>query len=230
MADPTGRILTIPQAVIFDFEGTLVDFQWRLAEAEAEATEVLVRLQMLEPGEKLSYAEMMNRVLSEDENPVQPAGLALLSEIYDRYDAEALGRWRIRPGALEALEQLKARGLKTGLVSNVGRAVLDAALERVGLISWLDETVSRNEAGRLKPDPAGIIMVCERLHCSLNGVLYVGDSLDDIRAAKEAGVPVAVIQGGQDRLPEIDQADPSWIIKELAELTALLDNGRKLDF
>jgi phosphoglycolate phosphatase len=185
---------------------------------------------MLEPGEKLSYAEMMNRVLAEEENPAQSAGEALLGEIYDRYDAEALDRWRIRPGALEILGQLKARGLKTGLVSNVGRVVLDAALKRLGLQPWLDETVSRNEAGRLKPDPAGILLVCRRIGFPGNRVWYVGDSLDDIRAAQAAGVPVAIIQGGQDRLPELQRADPSWIIKELAELTLLLDSGTKLDF
>jgi HAD superfamily hydrolase (TIGR01549 family) len=230
MSYPTEKTFPTPQAVIFDFEGTLVDFQWRLAEAEAEAKEVLVRLGIMEPEDNLSYAEMMNRVLSDEESPAQPAAEALLGEIYDRYDADALTRWQVRPGAFEVLEEIRRRGLKTGLVSNVGRAVLDVALERLGLSPRLDEAVSRNEVERLKPDPSGVFLVCNRLGCPLDRVWYVGDSLDDVRAARNARVPVAVIQGGQDPLPEIRQADPSWIIKELDELPPLLDSVGKLDF
>jgi HAD superfamily hydrolase (TIGR01549 family) len=220
----------VPQAIIFDFEGTLVDFQWRLAEAEAEAKEVLVRLGIMEPEENLSYAEMLNRVLADEESPVQPAAEALLEEIYDRYDADALTRWQVRSGAFEVLGEIRGRGLKTGLVSNVGRPVLAAALEKLNLRPWLDQAVSRNEVERLKPDPAGLLLVCRRLGFPPDRVWYVGDSLDDIRAAKGARVPVAVIQGGQDPLPEIRQADPSWIIRELHELPPLLDGFRKLDF
>ncbi len=230
MSYPTEKTFPTPQAVIFDFEGTLVDFQWRLAEAEAEAKEVLVRLGIMEPEDNLSYAEMMNRVLSDEESPAQPAAEALLGEIYDRYDADALTRWQVRPGALEVLEEIRRRGLKIGLVSNVGRAVLDVALERLGLSPRLDEAVSRNEVERLKPDPSGLFLVCSRLGCPPDRVWYVGDSLDDVRAARNALVPVAVIQGGQDPLPEIRQADPSWIIKELDELPPLLESVGKLDF
>jgi HAD superfamily hydrolase (TIGR01549 family) len=219
-----------PQAIIFDFEGTLVDFQWRLAEAEAEAKEVLFRFGLMEPEENLSYAEMLNRVLAADENPLQSAAEALLGEIYDRYDADALSRWQVRPGAGDVLEEIRRRGFKTGLVSNVGQAVLIAALEKLRLGPRLDEAVSRNEVERLKPDPAGLLLVCRRLGCPPERAWYVGDSLDDIRAARGAGVPVAVIAGGQDRLAEIRQAHPSWIIKELAELLPLLDSSGKLDF
>ena len=39
-----------PKALIFDFEGTLVDFQWRLAEAEAEGAAALANLGMIPKG------------------------------------------------------------------------------------------------------------------------------------------------------------------------------------
>ena len=53
----------------------------------------------------------------DEESPVQPATEALLGEIYDRYDADALNRWQIRPGTFEVLEEIRRRGLKIGLVS-----------------------------------------------------------------------------------------------------------------
>ena len=219
-----------PEAIIFDFEGTLVDFQWRLAEAEAEAGKVLIDLGIIPSGPASSYAEMMNRaqVLAEETGSAE--GPAALSAIYDRYDADALTRWQVRPEALNTLEKIKKMGIRTGLVSNVGRVSLDAALKKVGLRTWIDEPVSRNDVRWLKPHPAGILLVGERLGCRLDQVWYVGDSLDDIRAARAAGVPIAVIQGGQDRLAEIRKANPSWIIKELSDLLALLAGETKLDF
>jgi phosphoglycolate phosphatase-like HAD superfamily hydrolase len=55
-----------PKALIFDFEGTLVDFQWRLAEAEGAAA--LANLGMIPEGQGGSYADLMN-------NPGSQTGL-----------------------------------------------------------------------------------------------------------------------------------------------------------
>ena len=145
-----------PKALIFDFEGTLVDFQWRLAEAEAEGSAALANLGMLREGSRGSYADLMNIALRYQENFGRSEGVTALSAIYDRFDADALTRWQVRDGVLETLKEIKNRGFWTGLVSNVGTDSLSKALERLGLNSFLDVSISRNEARWLKPHPAGI--------------------------------------------------------------------------
>ena len=151
--------------------------------------------------------------------------MTALSLIYDRLDADALTRWQVREGVRETLKEIKKRGFLTGLVSNVGGASLSKALERLGLRSFLDAPVSRNDARWLKPHPAGIQMVCRRLGCKAQEVWYVGDSLDDIKAARNAGVPVAVVQGGQNPLAEIREAKPDWIIAGLPDILNLPASG-----
>ena len=210
-----------PKALIFDFEGTLVDFQWSLAEAEAEGSAALANLGMIPEGPGISYADLMNIALRYQENFGRSEGVKALSAIYDRYDADALTRWQVREGVRETLKDIKNRGILTGLVSNVGSASLSLALERLGLGLLLDVPVSRNDARWLKPHPAGIQMVCRRLGCKAREVWYVGDSLDDIKAARNAGVLVAVVQGGQNLLGEIREAKPDWVIGGLPDILSL---------
>ena len=92
---------------------------------------------------------------------------------------------------------------------------------------FLDAAVSRNDARWLKPHPAGLQLVCRRLGCQAKEVWYVGDSLDDIKAARNAGILVAVVEGGQNRLSEIREAKPDWIIVGLPDLLTLLASGQE---
>jgi len=70
-------------------------------------------------------------------------------------------------------------------------------------------------------------LACRRLGCQAKEVWYVGDSLDDIKAARNAGVLVAVVRGGQNRLAEIREAKPDWIMAGLPDLLTLLAPGQK---
>jgi phosphoglycolate phosphatase len=211
------------KALIFDFEGTLVDFQWRLAEAEAEAGRLLAGLRIVpEPSARVHYAEAMNRALEHSERTGDPEGVLSLADIYDRYDADALSRWQVRPGAKEILPKVRALGLKIALVSNVGEKNLKAALIRLGLNDY-EVVISRNEARWLKPHPKGIELACEKLGCRRNEVCFLGDSLDDVRAAQGAGVPVIIVSGGQDGLEKIQEGRPDGILWDWSELPLLLE-------
>ena len=55
----------------------------------------------------------------------------------------------------------------------------------------------------------------------------MGDSLDDIKAARNAGVLVAIVQGGQNTMAEIKKAKPDWVIAELPDLLTLPGPGQE---
>jgi phosphoglycolate phosphatase len=211
-------------ALIFDFEGTLVDFQWRLEEAEAEAGQLLADLGIIGKAQtKVHYAEGMNLALEHHERTGSSQGVLSLAAIYDRYDADALVRWQIRPGIKEILTLLRERGIKAGLVSNVGLKSLEEALIRLDLRPFLDVIISRNDARWLKPHPQGIDLACERLGCSKETVCFLGDSLDDVLAAQRSGVPVIIVSGGQHSPKIIQESGPNGIIQDWQELFLLLE-------
>ena len=146
----------------------------------------------------------------------------MIGAIYDRYDKDALSRWSLRPGAKEVLHMLQLRGIKTALVSNVGEKALALAFQKLALRSSFDLRVSRNDVQTPKPSGEGIQLALKRLHIRKGKTLFVGDSADDIHAAREAGVKVIIIAG--DKKPEGDplSTPPDDLIRNFDELLAEL--------
>lgn len=211
------------RAVVFDFEGTLVDFQWRLAEAEAELRAAFAARGDTTAG---NYAQLWNAAAE-----AAVAGDRLeelrraLHPIYDRWDADALSRWSPRPGAAALLRRLTARGVKTCLVSNIGRAALDAALGRFGLGPLLDPVVSRDDVTFMKPHPEGVLRALAMLDVMPQDALFVGDSRADVLAARASGIRVAIIRGGECTEADFAACLPDHFVARLEEIPALPDCG-----
>lgn len=210
--------------VVFDLEGTLVDFQWHLDEAEAELRDGLRRLGFVEDifaGE--SYATMWNRAVTLPEAPVDEAALrARLGPIYDRYDADALSRWQPRSGAADLLARLAQTGRRLGMVSNIGRAALQPVVDRFGFAPLLDPVVSRDDVRLLKPAGEGIRRCLAAWSLEPERVLMVGDSRSDLGAAREAGTRVAIVLGGEVPREGFAADPPDVFLDRLADLETVL--------
>lgn len=208
------------ESVVFDFEGTLVDFQWRLDAAHAELRRAFAAQGHGTAG---NYAELWNAAA---DTAVSQGRLAELRRnlypIYDRWDADALTRWAPRPGAAELLRRLATAGVKTCMVSNVGRAALAAALERFGLAPWLAPVVSRDDVTFMKPRPEGTLRVLAELKTAPQAALFVGDSRADVLAARAAGLRVAIIRGGECVESDFTALPPDHFVSRLDELPVLL--------
>ncbi|HEY0858023.1 MAG TPA: HAD family hydrolase [Albitalea sp.] len=206
-------------AVIFDFEGTLVDFQWRLAEAEAQLRTAFASLGYGTTG---NYAQLWNAAA----DVAGPAGkLATLRRgvgpVYDLWDADAATRWAPRPGAAELLQALAGRGLRTGMVTNIGRAALAGALARFGFKHRLAPVMSRDEVDFLKPRPEGLLRVLAEWKAAPQETLFVGDSRADILAARAAGMRVAIVRNGECAEADLAALSPDHLVSRLDEIVAL---------
>jgi HAD superfamily hydrolase (TIGR01509 family) len=216
----TGIIEDV-ETILFDFEGTLVDFQWRLSEAVEEVLQAL---------EGMGLAR--DRIQSRKYSTLVPEALRVASEsglqadrvretifmIYDRYDEDALTRWSLRPGAQDFLHAIGSRGIHAGLVSNVGIKALSKALPKLRLERVFEVALSRNDVANLKPSPDGINLALERMGAKREHSIFVGDSLDDIHGARNAGLPVIIISEGEDLKEEILAARPDHVIQGYGEL------------
>ncbi len=204
-------------AILFDFEGTIVDFQWKLSKAVQEAR---TKLSLLGINiEQRNYALLYNEALKIAEE-VGNYNLVrrTLDEIYDKYDMDALTRWRLRDDAHAISKWIEERNIETALVTNVGRKAIDLALKKFDLN--FDVTVTRNEMRYLKPSPYGLEKAMKAL--GIERAIFVGDSISDIIAAKQAGIPVAVIRGGESDIEEINKAAPDYVLNDLLEVMEIL--------
>jgi HAD superfamily hydrolase (TIGR01509 family) len=209
------------EAILFDFEGTLVDFQWNLTGAVRETLAMLKAAGFnAEKFSGLKYSTLM----LEAQARAAEAGLApaevreRISAVYDRYDADALARWSLRPKADAFLAFLKTVGIKTGLVSNVGKKALQKALAKLKLEDFFDVVISRVDVANLKPHPEGIRTALDRLGVPKEKALFIGDSLDDIQAAQAAGVKALIILGGENKQAELLAARADLLFNYFEEL------------
>ena len=111
------------------------------------------------------------------------------------------------------------------LVQNSGFALLAAvagALKKFGLAGTVDVAVTRNEAARMKPDGDGIRRAMAALGAAAPRTLMVGDSMSDLGAARDAGVAVAILAGGESSPAEIAAGGPDHQFRSLAEVADLL--------
>ncbi len=209
------------EAFLFDFEGTLVDFQWNLTGAVRETVELLRTSGF--PTDRFQgykYSTLMNEAmkiaveLRQSPDDVRER----IGAIYDRYDEDALTRWSLRDGSEDFLSALKTKGIKIGLVSNVGRRALEKALLKLDLHRLFDVVVSRNDVQYMKPSGEGIRLALSRLPVIKEKALYLGDSLDDIQAAKEVGLKVMIILGGENPAPDLLRAQPDYLVNHYDEL------------
>jgi len=191
--------------ILFDLEGTLVDFQWRLEDAVGEILPVLVRagIDTSLYGAVPDYAGLYNttRVIIQDWEPGKANRLFdQLTAIYDKYDRDALTRWTSYPDSRPVLERLSAQGYRMGIVSNCGSHATGTVLERFSLSRFFEIILSRNHVSCLKPSPEGLNLALETLGTLPNRALFVGDSINDILAANTVPMPSCFLSGGESRV------------------------------
>ncbi len=192
-------------ALLFDYGGTLafLDFEMlagefsrpsrklnalQLEHAEYEGRAALDRyfLRETKPDLAAAYEELFRGWMTGAAIPREE-----WHEIGDRF--RALHReacmWRvIRPGTFEALERLKAAGIKLGIVSNAdGRVEADA--RRFGLAPFFDVIIDSQVVGVEKPNPRIFRIALERLGVMADEALYAGDLYAiDMLGAQAAGI------------------------------------------
>ena len=217
------------EAVLFDFEGTLVGNQWNRKEAVQETIERLKGLGF--PVDRLrgkNYSLLKNEAIAmAPEIGRSPDQVRKeIDMIYDRFDEDALSRWSLRPQAKDSLYFLKTSEIQTGLVSNVGAKALEEAILKLGLSSIFNIMISRNNVRYLKPNGEGIRLALYHLGVPGGKALFVGDSMDDIQAAKEAGLRVIIILGGENSRSDLLTGGPDFLIQDYGELIACLKEDR----
>ena len=217
-------------AVLFDLDGTLLDTVADIALA--------LNRTMLEYGcNPLAESEvrrMIGRgspILIERAAAAQGRSLddaaqaAMLERFFHHYgELEESNEDRARPypGAAESLHAVHHVGVRTAVVTNKQHRFADALLRRLGLAGWVDVVVGGDTCVRRKPDPQPLLFACESLQVPLSESLMVGDSVNDVQAARAAGIPVVCVSYGYNEGRDPRTLDCDSLLDSLADLPALI--------
>lgn len=85
-------------------------------------------------------------------------------------------------------KQLKAHGLKTGILSNMGDSVLEVILEKFAWIEDFDVLIWSYQHRLIKPDPAIYELLLDRLGTAPEETLFLDDKLENIEGARRLGI------------------------------------------
>jgi HAD superfamily hydrolase (TIGR01509 family) len=121
---------------------------------------------------------------------------------------------------------LRRQGLLTGVVTNTGRIPAISVLSRFGFLPYLDIVVSRNEAARMKPSPDMLNEAKRQLALSSSQILYVGDSLLDIEAAKAAEIKIASVPTGTYSKEQLKTFCPDFMLENVYDLERIITENR----
>lgn len=132
----------------------------------------------------------------------------------------------VYPGVLEAVREIKAAGIQTGLVTSKNRHGALRGLKLVGLEALMDVLVCADEVTNPKPHPEPVEKAVALLGAEPGTTLYVGDSVHDMHSGRAAGVLTAAALWGPFGRQHLEEASPNFWLETPGDLIELVSGKR----
>jgi HAD superfamily hydrolase (TIGR01662 family) len=126
------------------------------------------------------------------------------------------------PGAVEAIESLRASGHTVTIVSNNSEAAICAFIQEHGLTDLVDGVAgrTRSRAEDLKPEPYLLHRALDDRGAKPADAVLLGDSITDIQAARAAGTAVIAFANKPDKDRALRSFEPEALISAMDEVVA----------
>jgi HAD superfamily hydrolase (TIGR01509 family) len=209
----------LPDAVIFDMDGVLVDSEAVWDDVRKDFTvenggrwhEGAQRNMM--GMSSVEWSRYVRERLGVDMDPEE-----ISREVADRVADVYREKLPLLPGAVEAVTSIAAEW-PLGLASSSNRHVIDLVLELAGIADAFRATVSSEEVGAGKPAPDVYLETASRLGVDPADCVAIEDSTNGIRSARAAGMAVIAVPN-HDFPPEPEALELAELrLDSLSELT-----------
>ncbi len=221
MSAPAAPLRT----VLLDLDGTLIDSE-ELILASYRHT---LRTHRGEAPPDAAWLETMGQPLEAQlrDFAADEAEVRAMTETYrehnDRVHDDLL---RGFPGVREAVEELRDRGLRLGIVTSKRRDKTLRGLEACGYpLDWFASVVTASDLEDHKPDPAPVRMALEEMGEEPDRALFAGDSIHDLRAGRAAGVRTAAALWGPYDRERLAPGEPDLWLEGPGDLLEAVPGG-----
>jgi pyrophosphatase PpaX len=198
---PQGLSLSNYKAALFDVDGTLVDSMGVFVNGLGDTYERFInqrpdREALLSLcGIPLRRQLQMFQEIPPSEEQLDEMVLYAISRYAAHQELE-----RNFQESVEALRLCHRAGLRTALVTSKNSVELERFLSRFVATEAIDASVCASDVYQPKPHPESAFLACSRLGVEPAQAMMIGDSVFDIRCARQAGVtPIAVGYGASDQ-------------------------------
>ena len=209
-------------AVLFDFDGTLMDTNGLIASTWRHTVKTLADRDITDDEIRGTLGEVivdsMRRML-----PGVDTGKAI--GVYREYQHERyLDSIRLFEGSEEVLRELRAAGYKTALVTSRLRNSTRKGLAHFGIEDLFDFVLTADDTKVFKPDPTPLYLTLEKLGSRPEEAMFIGDTVHDIEAGLAAGVFTVLVDWSFALPPEKRAAvsTPDAVIGKMRDVLTLL--------
>lgn len=216
----------IRKAILFDLDGTLVDTAPDLAAATDYALQRVGRppvglsaiRQMVGDGARAMVERGFEATGGQPSAEVFEAAIA---DFYACYEAHLADKSRPFPGVATCLAELAERGYLLAVCTNKLEHFSRSLLDQLGLSGFFAAIVGGDSLAVRKPDPGHLRGTIEKIGKPVDWAAMVGDSANDIDAARAAGLPSIAVSFGYTRTPA-HALGADRLIDHFSELPAAL--------
>jgi phosphoglycolate phosphatase len=228
-------VLTNPvELILFDLDGTLIDsvpdlglaLNRMLVEfALPKVSETLVREWVGNGAAKLVERALdfsVNNLLVNQLDDIDVLQPKALNAFLVHYDACCAHKTILYDGVLDALEQFRRQQITMAIVTNKPRRFIAPILQNLAIKHYFTLCLGGDELVNKKPHPEPLLHCMQMLNVSGPQVLMVGDSRNDIEAARAANITVAAMNYGYNHGRPIELDKPDAIFASMTDLAKQL--------
>jgi phosphoglycolate phosphatase len=225
--------MATPKLVLIDLDGTLVDSlpdiafcvdsmltelamptagQERVRRWVGNGTDILVR--------RAIAGNLDGEVDGEVDEQLLARALPLFTALYAKHTSE---RSRVYDGVAAGLDYLRATGAALACVTNKASVFTHKLLSEMELDDYFSLVISGDTLARNKPDPLPLLHAARHFAVAPEQGLLIGDSANDVKAARAAGLRIVCVSYGYNHGNDIRASLPDAVIDSLAELPTLFE-------
>ena len=214
------------KAIIFDFDGTLMDSEAAVLTAlKRTLADFAVPIPEGTPLRQLSCHRIEDIVapMGIADADRQRAFVAAYNDIYRQVFADEARLFR---GVRRTLARLQNRGVRMAVATNEVSENLACFLPQLSLVDFFETTICADEVTRSKPHPEMALTVMGRMGMEAAHTLMVGDSFLDIEMGRRSGCRTCGICHDARHREQLAEHAPDWIVDNLEAVAALIEGRR----
>jgi HAD superfamily hydrolase (TIGR01509 family) len=208
-------------AVVFDFDGLIIDSEWAIVESARAAVTVhghdltveawATIVGLGDDDDELAWT-MLTRAMG-----IEGFDNAAFSATYAQQHRASRDSLPLLPGVEGLIDSLVAQGVPIGVASSSSRAWLDRHLGRLGVRPRFGAVIGADLVGGVgKPAPDVYLRACADLGADPRQAVALEDSAHGVAAAKAAGMAAVAVPSRITRFNDFAQAD--LVVESIADL------------
>lgn len=225
-----SKLKSLPEALLFDLDGTLADTIVQLAKA-ARASAVALGLnppaqktiqEYVGNGVNMLLARVISGRFDVTLEQIDKELLLKARSVFNNVYAEGLkSDFRLYDGVVEGLDYFKQKGIKLAVVTNKPQIFADPLLKCMGIYDYFDFVLGGEVLKQRKPDPAPLQYCLDKIGVSSDRAVMIGDSDNDIIAGLNANICTVFFTYGYNRA-NLDKLDIDYKFDSFTQLTELI--------